>query len=165
MFSKFKNIVIPVEKRPNKAQCFFHKTRKCRRRITKKVNPTLGFLGLLGFLGFLGFIPMTYAEETMTYPAFFFFFAGFGYFNLYYKGKMSGTLIDERFRLNESRASSLAYKIAFTFVIFINSSVIAATSFLTNHGALGVLIAGIGLALGLAVFLEQYLLYRYENEE
>jgi len=132
---------------------------------TPIINPAFGLFGIAGFLGFIGLVPFAYGEEIVTYPTFFFMFAFFGYFNLYYKGKMSGTLIDERFRHNASRASLLAYKIAFGFVIGVNALIIASFQFLTSHAALGILIAAIGFSLCFAVFFEQYLLYKYENEE
>ena len=132
------------------------------------IHPFLGILGLLGFLGFLGFVPISYNGEAATYPTFFFFFNFFGCFGFYYKGKMSGTFVDERFKFNAGRASTLAYKAAFAFLFGISVSVISAINgglLASSHIAISILIAASGLALALVIFLEPYLLYKYENEE
>jgi len=135
---------------------------------TSRVRPALGILGLLGFLGLFGFMPMTYNGETATYPTFFFGFGFFGWAGLYYQGKMSGTFIDERFKFNKTRALSLAYKSG--FVLLFTACVLVKTAI--NGGllsidqtAIAILIAAARLSLALLLFLEPYLLYKYENEE
>lgn len=132
---------------------------------TRKINPMLGLLGLLGFFGFTGFIPEIFnLTDVLTAPSFFFFFAFFGFFGFYYEGKMSHTMIDERFQANKYRAEAVANKVCLTLVIVI--SILTMSMLRVNtYTMLSVLIATIGLAFGLSVFLQQYLLYRFENEE
>lgn len=52
---------------------------------TRRLNPKLGLLGFFGFLGFIG------GAWTR--------FVFFGFFGFFYEGKMSNTLMDERFSL------------------------------------------------------------------
>ena len=77
---------------------------------------------------------------------------------------MSGTFIDERLQANIYRASSIANKVALN-IIFLISIVTISVIRLNTYDMLSVLIATLGLAFGLSVFLQQYLLYRFENEE
>ena len=65
---------------------------------TRRINPRLGWLGLLGLLGILGF----FTGEGFL----FLFFWFFGFFGFFYEGKLSNTLRDERFILNQQRACS-----------------------------------------------------------
>jgi len=136
---------------------------------TPKIHPALGLLSLLGFLGLLGFVPtMTYSGEISTIPTLFFFFGFFGWAGLYYQGKMSGTFIDERFKFNKTRASSLAYKSG--FVLLFSTCVLVKTAInggllAIDQTAIAILIAAAGFSLALFLFLDPYLLYKYENEE
>ncbi|MGL4346038.1 MAG: DUF3796 domain-containing protein [Cellulosilyticaceae bacterium] len=124
---------------------------------TRKINPLLGLLGFAGFLGFLGFLPPL-GEIQFG----FFFFSFFGFFGFYYEGKMSNTLIDERFQFNAYRANAIANKTGLVFIIFATIGI--ALRLQTASTTLSFLIAVIGLAFGLSIFLQQYLLYRFENE-
>ena len=72
----------------------------------------LGFLGLFGFAGFLGF--WTYRVDQTIFP--FVFFVFFGFFGFFYEGKMSNTLIDERYKENKMRAQSTANKTALSII-------------------------------------------------
>jgi len=130
---------------------------------TKKINPRFG---LLGFMGFLGFLPM-YLNVTNVFhvPTFFFFFGFFGFFGFHYEGKMSCTLIDERFIINKNRASSIASKVALWLVISVTSLALMAVNSITAYAFSSIIIATIGFALALLAFLEPYLLYRFENGE
>lgn len=132
---------------------------------TRKIHPMLGLLGFLGFTGFTGFIPRAYnLTDMFTAPSFFIFFAFFGFFGFYYEGKMSNTLMDERFQVNKYRAEAVANKASLTILIIF--SILAMSLLrLNTYAMLSILIAAIGLAFGLSVFLQQYLLYRFENEE
>lgn len=138
---------------------------KSTKTHTRTINPALGLLGILGLLGFLGFVPQVFnLTEVLTVPSFFFFFAFFGFFGFYYEGKMSHTLIDERYRANAYRAEAIANKAS--LIIIVTTSVIAMSLLrLNTYDMVGILIAVIGIAFGLSVFLSQYLLYRFENEE
>lgn len=125
----------------------------------------LGILGLLGFMGLAGFIPKVFnLVDVLNAPSFFFFFAFFGFFGFYYEGKMSNTLIDERFQANKYCAEAIANKVSSTLV-FVFSIITMSVLRLSTYDMLSVLIAAIGLSFGLSLFLQQYLLYRFENEE
>lgn len=139
--------------------------RNNNRTHTRKISPMLGILGILGFLGLAGFIPKIYGlTDSMTSPSFFFFFAFFGFFGFYFEGKMSNTLIDERFQFNKYRAEAMANKLSLSLLIVI--SIISMSILrLDTYDMLSILIAAIGIAFGLSVFLQQYLLYRFENED
>lgn len=137
---------------------FYDLTTDTGRTHTRKINPKLGLLGFAGFLGFLGFLPQ---PSSIPFP--FLFFAFFGFFSFYYEGKMSNTLIDERFQLNAYRAEAIANKIGLMLIIL--GTIVFALRFAQMEAALSFLIALIGLTFGLSIFLQQYLLYRFENEE
>lgn len=134
-------------------------------QYTRRISPKLGLLGVLGLLGFTGFLPKAYGiGEVLPTPTFFFFFAFFGFFGFYYEGKMSHTLMDERFQANAYRAMAIANKSALS-LIFMVAILAMSVLRLDPYDTLSLLIAVLGLAFGLSVFLQQYLLYRFENEE
>ena len=89
-----------------------NKRRGSTSRSTRTVNPKLGFLGLFGFAGFLGF--WTYRVDQTIFP--FVFFVFFGFFGFFYEGKMSNTLIDERYKENKMRAQSTSNKTALSII-------------------------------------------------
>ena len=128
------------------------------RLYTRAINPKMGLLGLFGFLGFIGFL-----LESTVVPFPFFFFSFFGFFGFYYEGKMSNTLIDERFKINVYRAEAIANKVALYIIILVVIIVLGRVNEIKM--LLSILIAIIGLTFGLSVFLQQYLLYKFENEE
>lgn len=132
---------------------------------TRTISPKLGILGILGFLGFLGFLPrLLHPTDIVTAPSFFLFFAFFGFFGFYYEGKMSGTFIDERFQTNSYRAAFIANKFALSLIIM--TAILSTSVFrLNTYDMLSILIATIGLGFGLSIFLQCYLLYRFEHEE
>ena len=138
---------------------------KQKSQYTRPISPKLGILGILGFVGVAGFLPKIYhITEILPTPTFFFFFAFFGFFGFYYEGKMSHTLMDERFQANAYRAMAIANKFALTLILaaaILSMSVLR----LEAYDMLALLIAVLGLAFGLSIFLQQYLLYRFENEE
>ena len=132
---------------------------KQKSQYTRTISSKLGILGILGFVGVAGFLP-----KILPTPTFFFFFAFFGFFGFYYEGKMSHTLMDERFQANAYRAMAIANKFALTLILaaaILSMSVLR----LEAYDMLALLIAVLGLAFGLSTFLQQYLLYRFENEE
>ncbi len=127
---------------------------------TRRLSPKLGFLGFCGFLGFAGF---------WTYGALgdlsgFIFFAFFGFFGFFFEGKMSNTLMDERYKENAARAERKALRIGFGIIFFL-------LIFVGQAGRLAaelvapILIAGIALAVALTIFLSEYLLYRYDHDD
>lgn len=127
---------------------------------TRKINPKLGLFGLLGLLGFTGFI-----QDIQSIPFSFIFFAFFGFFGFYYEGKMSETLIDERFELNSYRASAIANRIALIVILGISLMSMTIFKIRNPYNMLSLLISTIGISWALSTFLHQYLLYRFENEE
>lgn len=132
---------------------------------TRKISPKLGVLGLFGFLGFTGFLPKMFSiTDVLTVPYFFFFFSFFGFFGFYYEGKMSNTFIDERFQDNAHRASAIANRVALVMIVLIAILSMSMIS-ISAYDMLSLLIATIGLAFGLSIFLQQYLLYKFETEE
>ena len=128
---------------------------------TRRVPPRLGFLGLLGFLGFAGF--WAYPATGDVSPFLFFLF--FGFFGFFYEGKMSGTLMDERFRENAARAQLITYRTTFSITLL-------ALLILCQGKLLGSLeytliatIIVLCLTLALGIFLPEYLLYRYAHDD
>lgn len=78
---------------------------------------------------------------------------------------MSGTMIDERFELNQNRASAIANKVALTLIVGAALFSISVFRIQEPYSMLKLLLAVIGFAFGLSIFLQSYLLYRFENEE
>lgn len=130
------------------------------RTHTRKINPKMGLMGFCGFLGFLGLIE--FSPEFITVPFPFFFFAFFGFFGFYYEGKMSNTLIDERFKVNAYRAEAIANKVSLIIIILV--TILFTVRIEDVKTLLGILISTIGVAFGISIFLQQYLLYKFENE-
>ena len=130
---------------------------------TRKISPKLGFLGFLGFMGFMGF--WTYSTEGRISP--FMYFVFFGFFGFFYEGKMSNTFMDERFKENVNKAQLKALKIAFSFIIveLVFLSLGGNFNFMSPEYMLIVLHILIALSIALAIFLSEYLLYRYDHDE
>lgn len=132
---------------------------------TRTISPKLGFLGLLGLLGvlgFAGFFQNAFHREIEYFPLF--FFSLFGCFGFFYEGKMSNTLIDERFELNRNRATSLANCIALFIIVGVSFITVLLFN-LEAHITLSIVIATIAFSFGLSFFLQQYLLYKFENKD
>lgn len=140
-------------------------------KYTRKISSRLGLLGLLGFLGFVGLA--TYRHSQSFFP--FVFFGFFGFFGFYYEGKMSATLMDERFLQNKLRAESKAYSlcsgISFLALMLTN---VAEVVWVQLAGALALQVSEVklmfltivlALAFALGIFLSQYLLYHYDRED
>lgn len=129
---------------------------------TRKLNPKLGLLGFLGFFGFLGF--WTYSIDKMIFP--FCFFVFFGFFGFFFEGKMSELFMDERFRENAQKAQFKSLKIGFT-ILFLSLIVLGRGKGLLGsleHLAIAYTIV-ISLVLSIIVFLSEFLLYRYDQDE
>ncbi len=136
------------------------KERAAKTGRTRRLSPKLGFLGFCGFLGFAGF---------WTYGALgdlsgFIFFAFFGFFGFFFEGKMSNTLMDERYKENAARAERKALRIGFGIIFFLLIFAGQAGR-LTAELVAPILIAGIALAVALTIFLSEYLLYRYDYDD
>lgn len=138
--------------------------RSSEKSYTRRISPWLGLLGLLGFLGFLGFLDFTQLGAGAAVQPCFLFFGFFGFFGFYYEGKMSATLMDERFIANRNRAAAAANRIALTGIVL---AAILSVSVLRLEvkQMLDFLMASIGLFFALALFLQQYLLYRFDAEQ
>ena len=138
-----------------------NKQRESTPRSTRTVHPKLGFLGLFGFAGFLGF--WTYRIDKTIFPFLFFLF--FGFFGFFYEGKMSHTLIDERYQENKRKAQSTAGKISRS-IIFLAVLILGQGKLMGNlEYTLIALVIVIALSLALEIFLCEYLLYHYDHDE
>lgn len=140
---------------------FARKKAEAASRTTRRLNPKLGWLGLLGFLGCLGF---------WAYPAYgrieaFCFFLFFGFFGFFYEGKLSNTLMDERYRENRARASLAAGRVAHTIIFLAVVIVGMGKPVLRAEFTLIAFLIVVTLALALELFLGEYLLYRYDHGE
>lgn len=127
---------------------------------TRRLSPKFGLLGLLGFFGFGGF--WSYGALGDMTP--FVFFAFFGFFGFFFEGKMSNTLMDERFQENAAKAELKAYRTGFT-AIFLLLILAGQTSRFRAEIIAPMLVAGIALILALTMFLSEYLLYRYDHDD
>lgn len=135
-------------------------------KYTRRISPKLGILGFLGFLGFVGLIPDLFrinGSHVVPFPLLFFCF--FGFFGFYYEGKMSGTLMDERYVANLNRAAALANRIALTGIIGCTIAAISIFRVSDPELMVKVLLSVIGFAFAISIFLQEYLLYRFEREE
>ena len=136
------------------------KERVAKTGRTRRLSPKLGFLGFCGFLGFAGF--WTYG--AMGDLTGFMFFAFFGFFGFFFEGKMSNTLMDERYKENAVRAELKALRIGFGIIFFLLLFAGQARR-LTAELVAPILIAGIALTVALTIFLSEYLLYRYDHDD
>ena len=128
---------------------------------TRKLNPKLGFLGVLGFAGFLGIWSYQASNDVMP----FIFFSFFGFFGFFFEGKMSNTLMDERYVENRMKAQLQAYRIGFSLTAI---TLIASSSgwlFHTNDGKLLFITISLSLSYAFVIFLAEYLLYRYDSKD
>ena len=128
---------------------------------TRALNPKLGFLGLFGFLGF-GAI-WTYQRDGSIFPVVFLVF--FGFFGFFYEGKMSNTLIDERYQENKQKASARADALALRLILIFTVILPQGRLLGSMEHALTVYLVLICLTLALDLFLGEYLLYRYDHDE
>ena len=87
-----------------------------------------------------------------------------GFFGFFFEGKMSNTLMDERYKENAARAERKALRIGFGIIFFLLIFAGQAGR-LTAELVAPILIAGIALAVALTIFLSEYLLYRYDYDD
>lgn len=127
---------------------------------TRRLSPKFGFLGFCGFLGFAGF----WIYGALGDLSGFVFFAFFGFFGFFFEGKMSNTLMDERFKENAARAERKALRIGFG-IIFILLLFAGQAGRLTAELVAPILVTGIALTVALTMFLSEYLLYRYDHDD
>ena len=101
-----------------------------------------------------------YPQTGEVFPFAFFLF--FGFFGFFFEGKMSHTLMDERYTENRAKAQLTAAKTALS-IIFVAVILLA-----QGRGGDAVLIAlliVLSLTLALYLFLSEYLLYRYDHDD
>lgn len=135
------------------------------RQYTRTISPKLGLMGFAGLMGLLGFLPLDRYEPYRSLPFPFLFFCFFGFFGFYYEGKMSHTLIDERYKMNAFRAAAEANQIGFALIVLVTIFSVSLFRVTQTDLMVSILFAAIGLAFGLSTFMGQYLLYRYDCEE
>ena len=127
---------------------------------TRRLSPKFGLLGFLGFFGFAGF--WSYGALGDLSP--FVFFAFFGFFGFFFEGRMSDTLMDERFKENAVKAELKAYRVGFIAIFLL--LILAGQGGRFKAALIApVLIAGTALAVALTMFLSEYLLYRYDHDD
>ncbi len=137
------------------------KRKETTTQVTREVNSRLGFLGFCGLFGFLGF--WTYRIDKTIYPFAFFMF--FGFFRFFYEGKMSNTLMDERYKENKIKAHLQANQIALS-IIFIALIILGQGKLMGNlEYILIAFVIIVSLSIALELFLSGYLLYRYDQDE
>lgn len=125
---------------------------------TRRISPWLGTLGLLGFIPIVGYIKLGDPNVLL-------FLAFFGFFRFYFEGKMSNTLIDERFEYNEKRAVAKTNQIISILMVCI---LIITVNWISPKGvqvAYTFLIATLALLWTLQAVLPAAVLYYYENKE
>ena len=136
---------------------FAEKRRQAGSPVTRTIHPKLGFLGFLGLGGF-----WTYGVDGSIFP---FLFTFFGFFGFFYEGRLSNTLMDERYLENRRKARAAADRTVLT-IIFL--SILALSQGRLWGGGDTMLIAHIilvSLAMGLDVFLGEFLLYRCDHDD
>lgn len=112
-----------------------------------------------GRLGFLGISTFRLNRDLTPFC----FFVFFGFFGFFFEGKLSNTLMDERFQEHARRTRADTYKAGFVLLWIV--------IFLVGHGPLfgsleytaAILTSVVSFSLGLVVFLNEYLLYRYNH--
>lgn len=142
---------IDKEKRRGKTSTF----------ITRKINAKLGWLGFFGFTGFLG-IPV-FILQNQVWP--FFFFVFFGFFGFFYEAKLSNTLMDERFVEEKRRAQLVSYKTGFSLLWLVSWALGITGSHLNTDFVAVAFSVSSSLIIALVLFLNNYLLYKYDTEE
>lgn len=128
---------------------------------TRKIDPRWGFLGFLGFLGFGGFWNYQFNGNTSA----FIFFMFFGFFGFFFEGKMSNTFRDERYKENKIKAQFASMEIVMS-ILFVTTLVLGWGNFMGNpeYTLIAVRIV-LSLTIGLYLFVNEYLLYRYDHDE
>lgn len=128
--------------------------------VTRRLDPRFGWFGFFGFFGFLG-VP-AYMMQQQVWP--FFFFVFFGFFGFFYEGKLSSTLIDERFQEEQSRAQLKAYKTGFGLLWAVTWLTGITGSHLTASSVAIIYSVASSLIIALVLFMSNYLLYKYDTE-
>lgn len=138
-----------------------NRKRESSAQVTRRINPKRGFLGFLGFMGFGGF--WTYHNDKVISPFIYFIF--FGFFGFFFEGKMSDTFMDERYKENKMKARSKANSLAMD-IIFIALLVLGSGRLLMSlEYTLIAFVIVVAFSIALALFLGEYLLYRYDHDE
>lgn len=129
---------------------------------TRKISPLFGLLGILGLTGFLGPVGFRLLDQTV---AFYIFFAFFGFFSFYFEGKMSNTLMDERFLENKVKAESIANNV-FVIIIFFMLFFVGQQRFMMSADAKLIFVVIVcALALSVNMNLRTGLLYYFDKKD
>ncbi len=107
-----------------------------------------------GLFGFLGFLPLVIGGSGLAYTFLM-------YFGLYFEGKMSGTLKDERYIANKLKAESYAGDIIFIGVIIV-VMIIHQGFFITEMKQV---VAILSIICGVYQILTKAILYMLETVE
>lgn len=134
---------------------------KSSAHITRKVSAKFGWFGFFGFIGFLG-IP-AFILQNQVWP--FFFFVFFGFFGFFYEAKLSNTLMDERFVEEKRRAKLVSYKTGFSLLWLVSWALGITGSHLNTDFVAVAFSVSSSLIIALVLFLNNYLLYKYDTEE
>ena len=109
--------------------------------FNKRVKSWMGFLGVFGFLGVLGFI--------LNEPGFLIFFVFFGFLGFYWEGKMNHEKIDERLKINFSKAQRYGYRVGMSMIFL---TVLLSERFTGNYKMI-LMVQTTLICLGIAVTL------------
>lgn len=139
----------------------FRKGGSAVKGVTRKLNPRYGWFSFFGFVGFVG-IP-AYMIQGQVWP--FFFFVFFGFFGFFYEAKMSCTLMDERFKEEQTRAQLVSYKTGFGLLWAVAWFMGMAGSHIGITYVALIFTVSSSLIIALVLFLNSYLLYKYDTEE
>lgn len=126
-------------------------------KYTRNIDPRWGLCGLFSLFGFFGIF--SYLLDGTFFPFFFFVFIGF--FGFYYEGKMSHVLRDEMYEQHLLMAKVKAMKIGLNGIYL--GSLFCVLAIRNVELALPFMVAMVSIFVGLSLFLQSYLLYRYEQ--
>ena len=139
----------------------FRKGETAAKGVTRKLNPKFGWFRFFGFVGFMG-IPV-YMVQGQVWP--FFFFVFFGFFGFFYEAKMSCTLMDERFKEEQARAQLVSYRTGFGLLWVVAWFMGITGGHIDIRYVALIFTVASSLIIALVLFLNSYLLYKYDTEE
>lgn len=127
---------------------------------TRRIDARFGYFGFAGFLGFIGF----YTYYQFNYYAPFAFFMFFGFFGFFYEAKLAHLYKDERYLQNADKARAQATTFGFSLIFLLLIFICMGDA---NHIniAFPLMLISISIICGLTIFLNEYLLYKYDSEE
>lgn len=126
-------------------------------RLNSDTIKIKSWMGCLGFLGFLG--PIVYYMSKNTTA--FLFEVFFAFFALYWEGKFSTNIKDEKFIYNKLRAGDMSGKFGLVGVIIIIFNAFTNPSI---EGRYTYLIMCLPIILSVQIIVRSFLLYKYEKK-